>query len=127
MDILSKGNTHRAPVVNETRDVIGYVTQSKLLSWALKNKDEVKQAMQEKIKSGHTPITINMREFVIEVKWWYPAQHSFHTHRHTYTPHTHTDTDTNVDPHIHTLKHKHSLMHYRHSSSSGTRKCLDSL
>jgi len=65
MIFLSK--SHRVAVVNEKKEVIGMLTQSKLLEFLWKRKSDYSDVMQEKLNKFQKPVeSINMKKFVIE-------------------------------------------------------------
>jgi CBS domain-containing protein len=69
MTMLSQKNVHRVAVTNEVKDVVGMMTQSRLVEYLYNNKDKLKEKMTVTNAStiAHKPVeTINMNEFVIE-------------------------------------------------------------
>jgi CBS domain-containing protein len=67
--ILSATNAHRVAVINEAKDVVGLVTQSKLVDFLYKHRGEAKDKMAS-IRAAdiaRSPVTsVNMNQFVID-------------------------------------------------------------
>jgi len=71
--IIELAKQHRVVVINESKQIVGLLTQTKLIEFLFKRRKDWPEVMQQRVQNLQKPVeSINMKEFVISAfkKMW---------------------------------------------------------